>query len=309
MRTFCLNLIVLLLSATALTAQTEKPKPPPTPKPKPVEAKPAKPAEPPSIEAKIASAIKNHPDVRLAEAKLLMAEAELDRAKLAIAQQVMAATAKFEQLQVEAEVHLRAIEKLEKSGTAIGALERLQYESKAFLSKSAFQAAEAELKSLIGSPKPDRQSYFRRQEPETPKEMDYGVPESLVLNQALRDLITVSVTINLPELRIDEAFAQLQKQSGVEGLVIRSSCFDSMKDLKNPPKTKAFSGTLTVAAWIELIMDDFRSSRNALPADLKDCEIYVREYGLLIEQPARAPGDAVRLSDFVRAVGERKKVK
>src|SRR4051794_29411070 len=57
----------------------------------------AEPNKPETVDDMIATALRNHPDIRLAEAKRLVAEAELEQAKLLVAQRITICASKIEQ--------------------------------------------------------------------------------------------------------------------------------------------------------------------------------------------------------------------
>jgi outer membrane protein TolC len=85
--------IGLLFAVTAAAGQQPVEK---APQPKPKSVEPQKPAAD-NLEAVIAAAVRNHPDIKLAQAKMQVAEAELAQARLAVVQGVTAAHSKVQQ--------------------------------------------------------------------------------------------------------------------------------------------------------------------------------------------------------------------
>src|SRR5262249_43952319 len=112
-------LLVLLLGATVVFAQPraqENDKSPAPSEPKP----PAKP-DPNSLEALITDALKSHPDLRVAEAKVRDAEAALNQTRFQIIRQVSTAYSALQESKstlLAAETLLHKFTELQKTGVA-----------------------------------------------------------------------------------------------------------------------------------------------------------------------------------------------
>jgi hypothetical protein len=146
-------LFALVLLTTTVVGQP----PPGDPKPKePGDKKPLgdkvnpKPANP--TDAAIAAALANDPDVRMAKAKIQLAEAELSKARQVVTLKVVAIKAKIDQLEAEVrglEERVQQLDRAVKMGT-IPQSEFLTERAKLEAMKSALAFAQTEWKLLTG---------------------------------------------------------------------------------------------------------------------------------------------------------------
>jgi len=147
MRTWILSALVL----TAATAVGQPPIPkgaPPTNTELILNAlQRDKPLAPGSVEEVILNAQRNHPDIRLAEAKRQMADAEVEQAKFQVAQRVAAGFAKVEQAKASLAPAGEYLSAMKTAGTKIEAMSaNAQYQRL----KAELMAAELELKAATG---------------------------------------------------------------------------------------------------------------------------------------------------------------
>ncbi len=321
MRTLVLSAVLL----AAATAVAQPPMPPKVDPPKPdnrnhqqvlddfvraqltAEQPPAK----GSVEEAILTAQRHHPDIRLAEAKRQMADAEVEQAKFLVAQRVAGAFAKIEQakaLLVAAEDFYRG---QKAAGTKIEAMTAFVPYQKA---KGELTAAELELKAATGGaartlgvladPTPDKAfaaavAYLSR------------ASEGVALAKApvggvadkLKALLDKPVKLDLKAADLDEAMAAVLKAVGESALTVKLPTL-GWKHLKEPP-TATITGEMTFTAALEFVMDEYNGNgrQSALPNVMKGkYEVYVREYGLLIARAEDAPKDAPTLTEFARQV-------
>lgn len=250
---------------------------------------------PATLDEKIAAALKNHPDIKAAEAKKLLAEAELDQAKLAITQRVSAASSRVELAKaklIEAEEDAVIADKVMKMSGA-SELEKAKY-AKArpalIAAKAELAAAELELLQLVGSAvKVEAKPVLG--DPERPVTK---VPRGPAIEQ-LEAATKRMVSLDLKEVKLDAALASIIGGDG--DVIIRGP-----KAATNPITVKQKS-PVAFGAAVELLIDEFNLANPG-----NTYQVYVREYGLLIElKGGVAPKDAITLSEFVAAARAKQK--
>jgi hypothetical protein len=328
---------LLLVLGLAVSAQ---PPPDPTKKPPPGTpgGEPLTQPQPPagSLDAVLAAALKNHPDVRLAEAKRQVAEAELAQAKLAVAQKVTAAHAKVQSARVQVTAAEKDLNRLK----ALGKHPRLevprqqveQAEAALAAAKANLAAAEAEFRTAAGLPlgtpiaaergyldtvartlaalnRPDdvaeRLAVYERSFAAQLLAAAVAKPQPGSATDKLRQLVDKPVALDLKDrVPFDQAMQELLAKSGLGELTVRYPDWASAKYLKDPPTVGPLRGEQTAAGWLQLILDDFNLevARGKTFPDHKPgkYDVYIREYGLLVTQAELAPPGAVTLADFVR---------
>lgn len=318
------SVLVLVLSMTAAVGQppgaSEKPQPPKAP--------------PNELEAAIAASA-NHPDVRLAQAKLQMAQAELDQAKLLVAQRIAAAHAKLQaakaQVGIEEVNHHRVLQL--NTQKAVSTEEVQKAERKLAQAKAALAAAEAEWQAARGQPAGQRaatkdatttatalatlmNAYVRDQELQRPDYLYLDMANRALAaapgsaSDRLRELVGKRVRLDLKEpIPFDKAMEEFAKQAGLGDLTVRYPEWANERHLKKPPTVGPLVGEQTVAGWFQLILDDFNRSlvTAGVPPDMQGKhDAYVRDYGLLITKTDLAPQGALTLADFARQVQAQK---
>lgn len=263
-------------------------------------------------EPTIANIVANHPDVKLAEAKLQVAKAELDQARLLITQKYTIAQAKLEDAKVQlsfAEKRMKSMELLRGNGVAsseIGVVEQLLSQA-----KSTVVIAEAEQKALQGATNLRAEITFDVGSVEgRPLFGDPVVfkgaqwlPKPTTQSAKLREVLERKVALDLPKpLPLDELMAIFLPKTGLDAFLVRYPEWASAKKLKQPPMIYLPQSEQTVAAWLQLTMDEFNSQfTDNVPENYRGkYEIYVRDYGLLFAKATMAPQGALRLEEFMR---------
>ena len=255
-------------------------------------------APPATLDEKIAAALKTHPDVKAAEAKKLLAEAELEQAKLAITQKVSAAVSRVELAKVklmQAEEEVAIAEKVNQMGTAVSGLEKAQFmKAKPALTgaKAELAAAELELQQLVGKGGVEAKPAASQDVPEA------KLPTGPAMEK-LEAAVKMTVKLDFKEMETKKAMEGLLTAVKVDPATVRGL------KLLAPPGAMAVKldlvGEQTFAGWVQWLLDDHNSQKG------KTLGVYVREYGLLIEQVENAPKDAMTLTEFSRAVRAKQK--
>jgi hypothetical protein len=281
----------------------------------------AKPADPKQPDA-TAEALRNHPDIRLAEAKVRMAEAELAQAKLLVAQRIAIAEAKVQEYKVRMEYSSSLADRL-RGVVGVSNAEMLALDKDVAAAKAALIGAEAELAAARGlntasAPQSaderlvERARMFLKAQQAGGDDASSAFLAAMLAMESkqvpagsatdkLRELLDKRVPMRVGRAPFTEVLAAFVKHVDLQGVTIRSPEWANPQTLKNPPQVGPLEGEQTVAGWLQLILDDFNRSLDGVPADLAGkYDIYVREYGLLMTKTNLAPPGALTLSEYVR---------
>lgn len=288
-------LFALAVLATTATGQPQPGGPLPNTLKK-ADPKPASPAD--RTEAAIAAALAHDPDVKMAQAKIQLAEAELAKARQAATLKVLSLNARAEQAKSDvraAEAKLRHVIELARTGiqpeTEAGvAREKVE------AAKAALAAAETELKLLTGggaapharAADPTALAWFAER---------LGAGQGLdglsgIEVEFLRTARSATVKGPIPDrLRaaLDKPVRLPKGQVRFEGLMDAFADAGFDVSIRSPGGFPAFDsdgGELPIGAWLQLLQDE--SGRT----------FYVREYGLLFADKKAAPPDAPTLTEF-----------
>jgi hypothetical protein len=313
MRRSTISLAVLLVTGGLLLGQPGPTKPQQPGQPPQEPGKPASP-EKGSLEDMLAQALKDHPDIRVAEAKLRaveaevrLAEAELARTRLQVMQKLAAHRAALQSaIATRDEAHQRflTMQQLHKKGAT--SLEDLRAAELTWVKyRSEVAALEAQTPALLGTPPPGAP-------PAAADEGHSGKADRLRIERALRFLLDqkdgtappalpgstaeklrkaldTPVKADYEKVRLSEILEHLQEK--VPGLTIRS-VMERHKD-GDPEMNLRFKEPLPLRAVLQALEDEF-------PAGAPGMRFVVREYGLLVTPPSNLPPGAVTLSDFLR---------
>jgi hypothetical protein len=237
-------------------------------------------APPSKLEQALAQALKNNPDIRVAEAKAQEAEAELARTRLAVAQKVVTLVARTEAQEKVVEDAERRLRNMRLLGKAVSE-EELQAAGVALQkAKADLAVLHAEMVYLTGKDHPEgakgtssgggREAGSEKQVPQGP------------VADKIRAALDKRVSLQINEERLDVVFDYLSDASGVQlrlrpGALGRDTKLESL-NMKEVP----------LASVLQYLED---SSPHPY-------RFVVRDYGLLFCPAADLPPGAVLLSDF-----------
>lgn len=261
-------------------------------------------------EPTIANIVANHPDVKLAEAKLQVAKAELDKARILTIQKYSIAKGKLEEAKEQLRCVTQRVKILEKlRSTGLAATEIAVEEQLLSQAKSAVVIAEAELKVFEGTTSPqrstildDRAEYYRAVN-DRPSGVELGWQSKPTTQSAkLRDVLERKVALDLSKpLPLDELMAIFLPKSGLDAFLVRYPEWASAKQMKTPPRINLPKSEQLVSAWLQLIQDEFNSQSGDVPVEYRGrYMMYVRDYGLLFAKSDSAPQGALKLEEFMR---------
>ncbi|MDY3558913.1 hypothetical protein R5W23_006089 [Gemmata sp. JC673] len=316
--------------ALALAVTTASGQPPKADAPKKAD-KPV-PNPPDATDAAIGRALATDPDVKMAQAKINLAEAELAKARQTITLRVLALKSRVEQGTAEMRVAEQHLENVTKgvNGGAGHQSELLVARSKFETAKAALAAAEAEWKLLTGSDNNGEVKLFRAyltvldqyfeshslpstQQGPAPNAGAYrwygsgGSPPATIkgpIPDRLRAVLDKPIKLGAKgeTIRIDQALELLKKEVGfdvpVRGELLhpRPKVNDRGEILYDPARKGI---PIMIAPQVV-------SEGETLPVgawlqlyqDVSGGTFYVREYGLLLADKKSAPPDAPTLTEF-----------
>lgn len=265
----------------------------------------APPDKPPAtLDEKIAAALKNHPDIKAAEAKKLLAEAELEQAKLAITQRVSGAVSKIELAKaklMQAEEEVAVLDKVLNLKSAVSELEKAQYmKARPALigAKAELAAAELELQQLVGKGVPAEAKPADKSGASAADVPTAKLPTGPAMEK-LEAAVRMTVKLDFKEMSPKKALDGLLTAVRVEPATVRGL---KMFELGGRElQTFDLVGEQTFAGWVQLFLDEYNGKNS------NKIGVYVREYGLLVEFVQNAPKDAMTLTEFSRAVRAKQK--
>jgi len=240
----------------------------------------------------------DHPDIRIAEARVLEAQAALDQAKLKVAIESRMNQAKYDQAKADVATKTKEFERLDavhKSG-GVSAEEHAKVVAE-------LQTAKRQLAILELLTQATREA---RSAPDRVTRV-FDVSELIATPaQPLRELL---------DRRVKFAVRQGDTDTTVIGVLERSLKvwdFDAAKlivrypqatkaTLKMPPVLHPVDGENSIGVWLLLMLDEFNGQQDLLPESMRGkYQIYVREYGLLFTLVKNAPDGAPTLAELLR---------
>ena len=116
----------------------------------------------------------------------------------------------------------------------------------------------------------------------------------------LLELLNTTVQLDLKTPPLIIAFDMLVEKARVPEVSIRFAKYEMLSGLKVVPKLSDITGSKTLFAWLQMIMDDLNSEGIDDELLRGPYDVYVRDYGLLICPIRSAPKDAMTMSEFIR---------
>lgn len=287
------------LGLLALTAAGQPPVGGP-PAPKPADKKAADP-----VEGVIAAALANDPDIRIARAKVQLADAELAKARQLVTQRVLTLSAAIQEQKraVESATELvRLAEQRVKAGAAPQS-DLLEARSRLDVARARLAQYETELKLMTGGAAPgaavgwnDLESVHRGAVWGQSCMACHGTGVRFRATVALAEIAQPRPTGPIPDRLRAALDKKLKLGPNGEKVAFEQALEAFKKDagLDVPVRAEFKVGPvvslgeeLPVGAWLQLFADGTPNVR-----------ILVREYGLLVTTKDFAPPDAISVFDF-----------
>jgi hypothetical protein len=313
--------MISLTMATVMLAARAAAQPAAGPEAQKSAAPKAIPADANSLDALLAAALKSNPDILVAEAKVREAEAGLNKARVTVMQQVVAAHGALDNAKATlatVEKILDRIRRISASGQ-ISSIEVEKAEIDVQKAKAAVATAEADLALLLGKTPmtgwkaatalpthgwtPVHATFTPDGNRLWTAEVDGGVRIwDTVTGQQVRTYVGESKPGSMPEkvraalektIKIDTWKESLPLADVIDYLKQKAGADIPVRVVVRPQSAATvdlMAGSLPLSAWLLAVEDS-----------VADLRIVVREYGLLVTTRDRMPDDAVRLRDFLRA--------
>jgi hypothetical protein len=286
-------------------------------------------------DAAVAAALRNDPDVKVAQAKMQLAEAELAKAKQVVVVKVMALVAKIKELQPEVEQFQERAAWADRM-TKLGYMSATQAQaerSKLESAKAALAKAQTELKLLTGDDRAALKAWleetadhdaatagllwlsrieryersFQTQSAAAALLAAIGERQSVKgpIPDRIRTALDKPVTLAAKgeKVSFDKALEVFRKSAGLDVPVRGALPLRPVHDPKNPNEMKSGpieivseGEELPVGAWFQLFEDNAVFPQRG--GNMLRFRFYVREYGLLVSSSDAAPPDAPTLTDF-----------
>lgn len=305
MRKTSINWLVPALLFVTPTFVFGQPPNPMSPKPGPEQRKVTEAPAKSKLEQMLEIALKNNPDLRVAESKALAADAEVSRTRLAVSQKVVLLYNNLEAARATvqlAEKQLVRLQSLLRSGTA-SVNDLAEVEAKLILAKADLAKLEAEVPYLLGQQNSqDRADGNRARVTLRLSAADAGLTledyrkdyNALVLSLQQKNAATVNKSMS------EKLHAALEKTIDLKqnGAAVKD-LFDEWQD------TGKFNIPVILKDGSDVIPKDISFKSVSMGAvlqwledSLPDHRFVVRDYGLVLMKRDKVPPDALLLDDF-----------
>ena len=248
-----------------------------------------------SLEEALDQALKNNPDLRVAEAKLSLAAAELSRARLQVTHSIAAMSMKIdvqEKMVAETEEQMTHSRDLFRKGAANRA-DVAKAETAATLAKGQLAVLRHEFAAMQGKGEAEAKAriWLERISPQREQGLLASRIVQVTGNQrgreekfdALRKALRIKVNLTFDQIESRDVLDFLEQRSNL-------NIHAEMKGAAWATKLTCDLKDVTVAAGLQFLEDHLTGQT-----------VIVRDYGLLIVPKEKVPPDALTLAAFVAA--------
>ncbi|HTU20053.1 MAG TPA: hypothetical protein VMG10_18455 [Gemmataceae bacterium] len=241
------------------------------------------------LEEMLAEALKNNPDIRVAAANLALAEAELNRTRLQVTQQVVKLYYAIDSQKKVVEYAERNVTRLQKLGAAVTVSLMDEAKQTLALAKAKLAELEAQMPGLLGKAQASAGTRTRGTRVRVWGRLD-NVGELVIveaskidipLAEKLRKALQTPVKVDYKDMTLDAILNDLAKK--VAGASFR------VVNVNEHKTSLRFEEALPLSAALQALSDEFT------------CCFYVREYGILASMPTYAPPGAMKVEEFLRS--------
>jgi hypothetical protein len=254
-------------------------------------------------DALVHAALANDPDVKVAQAKIQLAEAEMAKAKQAVVLKVLTLNVTIQELKTQVAAHTRKLEAMQNlvKAAAISQEELDLERSKLESAKSALAKAEMELKLLTGRMQKEvgANSGFRDATLSNDQAGEAALrwfAQRMKEKQAAMGPIPdrIRAALDKPvklgakgeQVTFAKALEVFKKDAGLD-VPVRNS-YPGLNPIMSEGEE------LPVGAWFQMFAD-FNKGTQMFSTEAR---FLVREYGLLVTTKESAPSDAITVSEF-----------
>lgn len=285
-------------------------------------------AVPKSVEEAVNLALAHHPDLKLAEAELRVAEAKLVQTRMQVTKKITEDYHKLVQMrnsmkEIDAKQQ-NAREKLDKGVLPSGAYKEVQLE----YSSAKTKLAQVETEFLLAvNPSTQKcsachtgvneQTWRGFQHPPILQWQINNVRgrlEEVPAKSASVDALTqhFDKRIKLDKqtnITVEEAFVALAKEAGIT-LRVKLPGTENKDLYRDIARINLPTDEMSLRSWLQLIVDEYNSYMALMAPHRKEVakrhDLYVREYGLLLTTHDLAPPDAMTLQQLVQQMKVKK---
>lgn len=298
----------------------------------PVDAK-----QPATLDQAIAQALVNHPDMRLAEAELRVAEAKLAQSRIMVSQKVTEAFHQLEKERADVELAKANWERMTKllKNSAISQEEYRVVQHQLASAKARLATTESAWKLMMGSPtnrigaSPAINNYLEyrwaRVAPNTTDEITYtllpyfnvtqnpaleiyrAVPDksdtgTKDIQEQLKAKLGTRVKLDKQtNIDMEQAFQKVTEGAGLK-VRVKLPVTENKTMYKNITRINLDASEFPLHTWLQLIVDEMNSYQvdpgTRGQEGVKGYVLYVREYGLLLTTRDLAPPDAITVQNL-----------
>jgi hypothetical protein len=273
--------------------------------------KPAKTLEQMSLEELLTQALKNNPDLRVADAKVREAEAELNRVRLQVTQKVVTARNAIKSQEAKVAAAANTLRRVQQNADK-GLTSKEEVQTAELLlagEKAKLSELEAELPYLIGKSAqeagrdPDVDAHVAaglrwlasQQERKTPSGADA---------EKLRKALEKPISVQFKKSKLQDVLSFLNDGHGITFL--DSTNLDTLSK-----RLVTLDGKAATPPEITLTLKDtpFGATVQALQDVTPGLRFTVRDYGILVTYYGDLPSDALSVHDFLKSDGGKEKPK
>ncbi len=251
-----------------------------------------------------------HPDIRIAEARLMEAQAALDQAKLKVAIESRMNQAKYDQAKTDVATKTKEFERMEaahKSGSiSVEEYARVVAELQTVKRQLAFaelfkQAEKEATQAPKGVP-----SLYTLDAITSSRWLDATYTTPPAQSHSLRDLLQRKVKFAVKATDADQTVIGvlerlIKEWDFASAKVIVRYPHDTDPGVRSAYTVQPVEGENAIGVWLLMMLDDYNAPTGQPkgPAQGK-YQIYVRDYGLLFTLVKNAPDGAPTLAEFLR---------
>jgi hypothetical protein len=278
-------------------------------------------AAPKSVEEAVSLALAHHPDLKLAEAELRVAEARLVQTRMQVTKKITEDYHKLVQMrnsmkEIDAKQQ-NAREKVDKGVLPAGTYKEVQLE----YSSAKTKLAQVETEFLLAV-NPSMQkcnachtgvnAHDWQRLLQTPWHIHdvrtrlEDAPAKNTSVDALAQHFDKRIKLDKQNnITLEQAFATLAQQLGIT-LRVKLPGTENKDLYRDIARISLPADEMPLRSWLQLIVDEYNSYMASMAPSRKEVakrhELYVREYGLLLTTQDLAPSDAMTLQQMVQQI-------
>ena len=253
----------------------------------------------------------NHPDIRVAEAKLMEAQAALAQAKFKVGVELVTNQAKLGQLRADLVLKKETFQRAEEA-RRLGSIGVQEYAkiladlNSAKATLEPFELLSKAVQDATGSPdsivRVESQPVYATRLFNDHRELRLTIASSHPLHDLLQRKVKFAVKATDKDQTVIGVLERSMKEwDFANAKVIVRYPHDTDPGVRSAYTVQPVEGENTIGVWLMMMLDDYNAPHEQPkgPAQGKH-QIYVRDYGLLFTLVKNAPDGAPTLAEFLR---------